>query len=299
MIQFDNNNLADLKSKLDLINEYGMSSASRTYFYYLKDLLNPNLEKENGILFRQFKSLQYKFGFLGLSNLREKDIFSLIENHLGVIFEIEDYDLWEKIRNYLIIFADYRERDRIKDTIKNLLIQNKAKITKKNLILSNETVSGTLENWVKDYHGFLGTGVVDNIKFEEYFINSKNIKALENIEREKVKNLLKLYEKLKISSNSPNGFEESITMEIDGKIMNWNDGKLEDVDPEAKKAVDELEKLGFFKQKNENKTIGANVIKNDNAEKINNLKLMLKNYSPSSLEYKAIEEEIKRLEARR
>ena len=77
-------------------------------------------------------------------------------------------------------------------------------------------------------------------------------------------------------------------MNINGKLQVWNEGRLEDFDPAAVKAVEDLKARGFFK---ENKEKAEN-------EQLSELKTLAANYPPGSLERKAVEEEIRKLEVR-
>ena len=278
-------NLNKLEECFQPIYEFGELDAAKQVYDNLGKLLTKEKEKQAPDLYKKYKHLKVKYGFVCLASLSEKEILELLESHLAVIFEITGYNLWENLKKYLVVFYDYKERDRIKNEIKNILIKNKAKITKTNLFLDNKEITGTLENWLRDYHIYLGLGPVDPLKFEEYFISSPNIKRANAQEKERIKFLFKFYEKLKLSSNSPQGFEEKVLMKIKGKLQIWKDGRLEDLDLAAIKAVEDLEARGFFKEKNE--TVAG----------LGELKQMAAAYPAGSFERKAIEEEIKKLES--
>jgi len=282
MINFNVENLEKLERAFQYVNEYYCLADARDIYNLLDKMLAPDLERQDTELYKKFKLFKVKFGFLAISLLPEKDFFNLFENYFKVALIIPYYNLWENLKKYLIAMSDYDERDRIKLQLKNILIKNKAKITKINLFFNQKEVTGTLENWLRDYHSNLGTGPVDKLKFEQYFIASANIKRLNQEEREKLKTIFQFYERLKLSSKTPLGFEEEIPIEINGVFNIWKEGRLEDFEPIAVKAVEELKKLGVFGE------VGV--------DKIEELQSMLSNYPEGSLEHKAIEEEIVRME---
>lgn len=276
---------------------YNYSDVARDIFYDLNSLFTKEREKQDPALFRKFKIVQAKYGFACLPTLAEDEILDLIKNYLSLAFGINDYDLWAQLKKYLVTIR-HEDRDRLKGEIKNILINNTTKITSTNLLIDKKEAIGSASNWVRDYHGQVGTGAVDQLLFEQYFINSPNIKRLLPEEKEKVKTLLKLYEKLKISSKTPQGYEEKVLMKIGGELKVWNEGRLEDLDSAVVNAVKELKAKGFFKEKNET---GAKK-EPESAPKpprpkteLEKLKEMAASYAEGSLERMAVEEEIERI----
>lgn len=276
-------NLEKLEKGFKEINEYNLFKEAREVYYFLNNLLSGNLTRIDSGLVNKFKVLKAKFGFICIFTLPEKDIFHLYDYYLGVALSITYYDLWDNFKKYLISFADYNDRDEIKKKIKNIIVKSKSLLTKNNLMLGEIKVSGTAENWFKDYNRYVGSlAPVDKLKFEQYFIDSQNFRKLGEEEKNKVKNLFIFYEKLKLSSMTPVGFEEDVPIVINGKLRIWKEGNLEDIDPSVEKTIIDLEKLGFFKE--DGKKIKAK-----------ELNSMLTQYPPNSLERKAIEEEIAKL----
>jgi hypothetical protein len=255
------------------------------FYNSLDKLLTKEKEKQNPGLYKKYQHLKAKYGFTCLASLSEKEILELLENHFSVMLELADYNLWDNFKKYLVVFADYKERDRIKNDIKNILIKSQAVITETNIISDKKEIPGTLTNWLKDYRSEVGVEPADSLKFEQYFTNAINIRRLKSEEKNRVKSILKFYERLKLSSNSPKGFEEKVPMEFNGKLQIWSEGQLEDIDPEVIKVVEDLKARGFFKEKKEATT------------SLDELKKMVASYPIGSFERKAIEEEIKKFES--
>jgi len=286
ILEYNYENFNKLNRIFDNIVGYNYLNEIIMVYDSLNALLTKEKERQDPILYKKYKHLKNKYGFACLASLAEDEILELLENHLAVIFEINDYDLWINLKKYLVIFSDYKERDRLKGVIKNILIKNKAKITKTGLLINNKEVIGTVDNWLRDYHIYLGLGPADRLKFEEYFSSSPNIKRATVSEKKRLKSLFEFYEKLKLSSNSPQGFEERVPIKINGELKIWKDGFLEDIDSTVKKSISDLKALGFFKDKIE-------VIKEKGD--LNQLKQLAESYPAGSFERKVIEEEIEKM----
>jgi hypothetical protein len=274
-----------LEEKFQEIYEFSDLKLAAEFYNSLDKLLTKEKEKQNPGLYKKYQHLKAKYGFTCLASLSEKEILELLENHFSVMLELADYNLWDNFKKYLVVFADYKERDRIKNDIKNILIKSQAVITETNIISDKKEIPGTLTNWLKDYRSEVGVEPADSLKFEQYFTNAINIRRLKSEEKNRVKSILKFYERLKLSSNSPKGFEEKVPMEFNGKLQIWSEGQLEDIDPEVIKVVEDLKARGFFKEKKEATT------------SLDELKKMVASYPIGSFERKAIEEEIKKFES--
>jgi hypothetical protein len=276
-------------------NTYCLLKETRDIYFSLDRLIAADSKNVSGELLGKYRFLKAKFGFLIIHTLPEKDFFNLFENSLDAGFAVPEYDFWDNVKKYLVIIPDYDARDKIKERLRNILVKNKAKITPSGLSLGSEKASGTAENWFRDYHSNLGTGVADKLKFEQYFIASPNIKALTQEEKTKIKSFFQFYERLKLSSKTPQGFEEEMLVVVNDELKIWKDGRAEDIDPEAKKAVEELRKGGFL---DGGKTPDTAADAAGSDAKLAELEKIAAEYPAGSLERKAVEEEIRKLEGR-
>ncbi|KKR17600.1 MAG: hypothetical protein UT48_C0049G0005 [Parcubacteria group bacterium GW2011_GWE2_39_37] len=290
-MDIDKNNLLNESSLAEvkaLAEEYIAFDMFREAFSLSKELskainANNDLKIKYPELYNEYLKIITKLKWVGLPIMREEDLVNLFQNSFARIFSIPNYNVWEKLKTVLISIVVLEDRDKLKSEIRNALINNQERITKNKIKINNEEKEPTVGNWLLDYTRNLGTGIVDKFKLTQYLVNGENIKKLDENEKHRVKVLFKLYEKLKLSSLTLEGVEEDIPIDEE-----YGKGLIVGGNPQ------------FFKETKEEKElfdIASRVIaerERMDAEK-NNLKIELKKYVPDSLEYRAIEEEIKKL----
>ncbi len=181
--------------------------------------------------------------FISLPFLKESDILELIQNNLMLIFEMPDYDLWEKIKTKLISIPIFEDRDTLKKKIKEALLLNDQSLTEEPLLLEEKKIKGTLKNWLTDYNRLMGFEKVSALKLSEYLLSSPNAKNLSAGSRKKLEYLLKFYEKLKFSSLEFEGIEELMIFNVEGEIDIYEGGIIERIGRKEKEALKQLESL--------------------------------------------------------
>jgi hypothetical protein len=174
---------------------------------------NQDLADNFAELYSEYRLMVKKLKWVGLNILKEPDILDLFQNNFTLIYDIEFYDLWEKLKTVLISIIILEDRDHFKSSIKTALINNRERLTKNRIIINNVEKEPTVGNWLIDYNASLGLGIADKLKLSQYLVNSENIKKLDSSEKNKVKAMFGLYEKLKISSQTLGGVEEAIPMD--------------------------------------------------------------------------------------
>lgn len=267
-------------------------------------LATTGLEKTDPALSAAYKTLIAQLKWVGLIYLSEEEVEDLFKNNIGEVFSMEDFDLWEKFRSYLVaVVFVHANRDVFKEKIKNILNKCQVALTSQRL---NNGAAPTAENWIKDYVSAVGIGSVDSAKFNSYFLDGKNINGLKPEEKERMRTFFKFYERLKLSTFSVVGVEETIPVPIDdkGTMGVIRDGKVErdtPLSPEmqkilavAKEVVHGIPATQAVPETNQSRT---NAVKPSIAEdaKIADLKHTAAKYRPGSLQRKAVEAEIKKL----
>lgn len=192
--------------------------------------MNPELSKN-------FQNIVEKLKWIALPLLKKEEVLDMVENHFGAAFEIEDFDIVEKFRLFLMGIILFEERDSFKNEIRSELNFNKTLITSGRLADNKEP---SIENWLKNYVSYLGVGPADSIKLRQFYIDNKDFNSLNEAEKTQVTKLFELYEKLKYSSTSALGIEEVIPVTTPDFKGFLNYGKLEKAD---EKIPSNLEKL--------------------------------------------------------
>lgn len=278
----DNNiyTIKEAERRIDIFSEYNASKEAYLYYKELKEYVAANhLKETNPDLHEQYYKLLVKLKFLSLNFFDDwENIKNLLKSHFELIYELKDYNLWDKIKIQLQTIPSLDDRDRIKEELKKVLLNCGRYIIDKNKYEKYNNFPFSVADWLRDYNINLGAKEVDNLQRTQYLINSENIKKLDKEDKDKLKILFDFYENLKVSSNTPRGFENDIPMIIEGKHIIFSGGEAKEI------GIDIINLIKSIKTGSEKE------------DKIMELKNIISQYPPNSLERKAIEEEIERLD---
>jgi hypothetical protein len=254
-------------------------------------------EKTNPELFIAYNNLITELKWVALPMLKEDDVIDLFSKDIAATFQMEDFDLWMKLKTVLIaVVGDYQERDKFKERIRSAL--NKSQAMLSSIKLDNGD-SPTVGNWIRSYTASVGLNPVESVKLQGYFLNDSNVKKLKPEEKERVKGFFQFYERLKLSSLTVAGIEEVVPIPIDddGTMGYIRNGKIErdaPLPPEVQRIFDAV--IGVKKAPQESQE----VIPKKEPEKIDDgrlaeLKKMADSFPVQSLQRKAVEAEIKKI----
>jgi len=289
----DKNNytIKEVEKVVDIFSEYNNIRDAYEYYKGLKNFLdNSDLKQLDPKLYSDYYNYLIRLKFLVLNFFDDwEDIEELLKNHFEVIYKIKYYDLWSKIKLNLLIIPDLNKRDEIKSILKNVLLACSRKIIDSEKYKEVEGLPTTVMEWLKDFIVNLGIDKIDHLKKVQYLTNSKNVIKLDESDKGKLKILFDLYEKLGLSSNTPDGFENDVPMVINGKNIIYTQGQAEEISP---KVMDLIKSIKISSEEPIIKAEGEEI------EDINKLKEIANKYPPGSLERKGIEEEIRKLEVR-
>ncbi len=272
---------------------------ARELFGKLEKAVSDNLEglKLNIKLWDFYKEAILKLKFICLPTLEDKDVISLIKNNFSLQWRLPEYDLMAKFDAKISNIIVFDDRDSFKNNARQALLENEEKISPNNEIK-------TIRDWLKNYVSKVGLEGEDKLARAQYLVTIKNNKTIGSQEYYNLSSLFKFFDQLNIPADSPQGLSEEPPIIIDGKLNIFRKGILEPV-PDNK-AVEEAMEL--FGEKNEDKTENKTENKDNKANNesednfrpnidLNELEEITGNYRPGSLEYKAIQQEIKRLKA--
>ncbi len=278
------------------IKQFDELDLGREAFWYLQGLdeylkNNKIKEKDNA----KYKKYRILLKFLCLDFLKTWDeVKDLIRYHYAAINDLEYYNLWEKIKLKLLVTPSLEDRDEVKEGIKNVLLKNNQMLLSSAKYSNIKDMPLSLADWLNDYNSSLGIGKVDNLKRVEYFTNNVKLNRLEKKDREKVKDLLDLYEKTKYSSKEVQGMEDDVPMVLNGKFTMFSDGEATTVDEELKNMIRSVSNPELKIDTSKSwQPLSAPKAKEE--EEIENLQKMAENYELGSLERRAIEEEIRKM----
>lgn len=181
----------------------------------------------------------------------------------------------------IAIFQILDTDETLDDKIENLLYVNQEKISNHHIIIDGHPASPTIANWLKDFIKKYGSDLFDEVALAEYLTQSPNIKQLTPSEKELVRKVLKLYRNLAFFPESMEGvpLEQWEMFPVDrSKIMSISKAPVEKKTVIAEIAAEILDEVVNEKQK-----------------VVFDLQKSLAKYPQTSLEYKAISQEINRL----
>ncbi len=300
-----------------VINNQAFNEAFECYNLVEDWLQRTNIKHDDSRSYNIYQDYLIKLKFLALNFFETGEYPELLKDYANLAFEISGFNLWEKIETELIAMEDVDARDDLKQKLKTALEQC-------NNILTSSSQDGNpkyVSEWIKDFVVNLGLDKFDKLKKAEYLTNGKSLKSLADSDKDKVKSLLDLYENLNLSSTEKEGYENSVMMNIDGAPVIFHRGNVEILKPidvkveenDNNKNISDV--LGDAKSNLKvDSTLApvatsvepsvtqetVNSILSEPAQKpivprTTELEEILNSYSPSSLEYKAISQEILRL----
>lgn len=180
------------------------------------------------------------------------------------------------------IFSLFSKDGTLQEILSNILLENKEVITPERIIIEDKESSPTISNWLKDFIKINGSEMFDELKMAEYLSSSVNAKKLKQSEKDLLRRLFKLYRNLSFFPDSMgnNPIEDWQIIPVDKVETNKKVSKpsvfrdaLDDSQPIDKKKLEDIP--------------------------LNELQEALTQYAPSSLEYKAVKQEIEHLKKKK
>jgi hypothetical protein len=177
----------------------------------------------------------------------------------------------------IIIFKALNSDEGLDDEMQRLLYINQEKISNHHIILDGHPASPSIANWLKDFIKKYGSDIFNDVTLIEYLTQSLNVKVITPEEKELVRKVLKLYRNLVFFPESM----ENVPLEhweifpIDRNTNPVKEDLLSD-EPPAPEVVE-------------------TPVISDRQKIIFDLQKSLTRYPATSLEYKAIHQEINRL----
>jgi len=164
--------------------------------------------------------------FSALDHYPERDIESFCERCMYDALAMEEFDIQSRIKAKLLVTPFLLpERDAFKKKLREAMTRNNQTVPSAPIQVAGKTLQSTIQNWFRDYFDKAGTEYVDTVQQAQYFFSSPNFGKLGETEKNKLKDLFRLYEWLKLSSTMLEGVEESIGyINDEGDLIDFQQG---------------------------------------------------------------------------
>jgi len=180
-----------------------------------------------------YNDLLIRLEFLALNYWPDRTFYQLFSNNLSPVLADVDLLIIERITARLIE-SHVLDRDSIRQQILRYLRQNQNLLTKNYIDVNGKNVAGTIANWLTDYQGKVSDEAISQIARTRYLAQDKNTKTLSAEEKLKLTRLIEVFEFLKLSSTTPEGYEQDIIfIDRDGKTKIFAHGIISDLLPES------------------------------------------------------------------
>jgi hypothetical protein len=283
---------SNLQKITDLTNTFIKNNEINLGFQLYQKLqqllsLHPDLSKRDSDLFYKYQNILIQLKFLTLNFFEVDDYIDLLKNYLPLGLEKEEINVWGKIKVLLLGLISFDDRDILKKKLLGAVAGCSRKFFSDNSY-STEGMPVKTNEWIKNFLANLGLPPFDLLKKQEYLTNNQFVKTLKGEDKDKLRRLLDLYENLSLSSNIKEGNENTVLIEAQNHLVILEQGQTEELDKEL---------TDDFLNKQDGSDTPPNLVKGIVVNnQILDLNQSLKSYSPSSLEYKAIKQEIGRME---
>lgn len=224
--------LEELTQQVDDYVRWDKTFLAWKLFLKIKEIFEKDSGGVNNKLINKYIYLLRRLKFLALPLLSDEETINLFEKDLAFAWQLdsftdeESYDFNQKLK-YKLTSVLLWERDEFKIRLINAMKNNQQRISSESIELgSGHQVAPTMANWLKDYIDRIGIDT-DTLKQTNYLINSLNTKKLTDDERSILRQVIHLYEKLKISSATPEGIEEDLVyIDKNGQMKILHNGQF-------------------------------------------------------------------------
>lgn len=235
----------ELVSYLVKFDEF--SDALQTYDYLQWLLRQPEAAPRDPQVTAWYLAFLAQLQFIALPALPDGEVEEFFKTRVTVGLFNPEIELWNKVKGKLLRIPVFEQRDPLRARLRSALEANAEMLTDATIRSVDKTLPGTVGNWLADYRKTVGAAYVSTLVRTAYLTNSANTKNLSAKDQEKLKRLIELYEKLKLSSMEDEGMEEQYVFEREGKLFVLREGRLEEAKDEMAESLRErLRQKGLF-----------------------------------------------------
>ncbi len=280
--ELEENDVAEylqLKFKLDATRSVTIAQRLAAEAYY------PAVERALAAsALREDESLEIKYQAFELLSIFEGSLLSFLQKNPA---EIKDFNI--------AVFAAIDADNALEDKLINALYANKELISNTNIMLGEREVRPTVANWIKHFVADSGSGLFDGLVLAKYLSTSASVSQLSASDKNLLSKVLKTYRNLvffpESMDNIPLELWEVLPVENENGMRDvLADGEM-DEQPILKKSVTAIKEKVQQAVVTEAPTAGTD----NEPSQLAKLQAALNDYSPNSLEYKVIKQELDRL----
>jgi len=178
-----------------------------------------------------------------------------------------------------IIFETIGKEEIFLERIKRLFLDSKELLSPKKIKIKEKVEDATITNWIKDFVSENGSGIFSSVALAKYLTSSKNVALLDDSEKQLLRQILKMYKNLFFFPESMENikYEDWEIFPINKDLLQSNFGRQENRD-------------NVVEEKRQYQAVDSH------EEEVKVLKELLQKYPNKSLEKKAIESEIKKIQ---
>lgn len=170
--------------------------------------------------------------FGALSVLPDREVLQAIEQHLLYYLDQENYDIVHALKGKLAGFDIVEDRDAFRARLREAFMNSQGLMSAALELTDDAKQEGTARNWISHYLQTTGTPAPDPLKRAE-FMTSRAVTRSTAQEQVRLKRLLEVFDYLRFSSLSGEGFEEDLVADFDDRLMILQEGKVLQVDPKT------------------------------------------------------------------
>lgn len=194
------------------------------------------IKETNPRMFEDYQKLVNRAKLVALPVLSDEEVLNILENNIVSALDIELYDLWYKLKSKLINIYNLDKRSDFRERCYRTLEKNKQFLTREPILKEERPITGEVANWLAEYRGETedlrkaDKEIRSGFYLSIFFTRNKSYGRLSPEEKERVKKILELYEKLRIPSHSLEGMEELIVfVDEKGEMSIFKEGVMEKV----------------------------------------------------------------------
>ncbi len=192
---------------------------------------SPDLPTKKPELWHGYEKVLFKLKAICLMFLADKEIVELLRTRAADLLKLPGYNLADKLKAKLVRIW-ISDRDAYKLELRQALEACKQFLTEEKITVAGQQQEPSVSNWLKDYIRAIGTGPAESLKKAEFFTENPNVKRLNKEEKKVLTDLINIYERLKLSSNEPEGLEEVISFSEGEKHFVMREGRIEEIKPD-------------------------------------------------------------------